>query len=101
MHRPLRPLHPSSRSGRAPPASIEQTVATASSAWLISSTTWDVADCVLVTGRAAAGVKCRPPSTISGSVAAGGVAREHGADRRIRIRADVLAVHEHVVGGVG
>src|SRR5262249_45060950 len=39
--------------------------------------------------------------TISGSVAAGGIAREHGADRRIRVRTNVLAVDEHVVVGVG
>src|SRR5262249_7488046 len=39
--------------------------------------------------------------TIFGSGAAGGGAREHGADRRIRVRANVPAVHEHVVVGVG
>src|SRR5215467_11160605 len=66
------------------------------------STTRGVTGCVFVVWSGS-GRREAPAAvvTISGSVAAGGVAREHGADRRIRIRADVLAVHEHVVGGVG
>src|SRR5262245_54529902 len=59
------------------------------------------ASSMLVRGSGGGRPGLRPPLTVTRRSVVAVVTREHGADRRIRIRADVLAVDEHVVGRVG